>query len=128
MTDREAHRDAERVEHILEAAAKLAEIVADGREAFDTNWRLRDIAERRLEIIGEAAGHLSAGFVAAHPGLDIAGARRMRDFIAHSYFKVDPDLVWDAITVSVPDLVATLRAYPDVAGPGVSGDPPVLDA
>ncbi|MCY3805452.1 MAG: DUF86 domain-containing protein [bacterium] len=128
MTDREARRDAERVEHILEAAAKLAEIVAEGREAFDTSWRLRDIAERRLEIIGEAAGHLSARFVAAHPDLGIAGARRMRDFIAHSYFKVDPDLVWDAITVSVPDLAATLRAYPDVAGPGVGGEPPALGA
>ena len=56
MTDREARRDAERTEHILDAAAKLAEIVAEGREAFDTSWRQRDIAERRLEIIGEAAG------------------------------------------------------------------------
>ena len=73
MTDREARRDAERVEHILDAAAKLAEIVAEGREAFDTSWR-------------------------------------QRDFIAHSYFKVDPDLVWDAIAVSVPDLAAALRA------------------
>ena len=31
MTDREARRDAERIEHILDAAAKLAEIVAEGR-------------------------------------------------------------------------------------------------
>ncbi len=67
MTDREARRDAERIEHILDAAAKLAEIVAEGREAFDTSWRQRDIAERRLEVIGEAAGHLSAQFVAALP-------------------------------------------------------------
>lgn len=33
-------------------ADKLAEIVAEGREAYDTNWRQRDIAERRLLIIG----------------------------------------------------------------------------
>ena len=111
----------------MDAAAKLAEIVAEGREAFDTSWRQRDIAERRLEIIGEAAGHLSTRFVSALPGLDLAGARRMRDFIAHSYFKVDPDLVWDAITVSVPDLAAALQAHPDVPGPGVGGDSPVPD-
>ena len=127
MTDREAGRDAERVEHILDAAAKLAEIVAEGREAFDASWRQRDIAERRLEIIGEAAGHLSDRFAAAHPGLDIAGARRMRDFIAHSYFKVDPDLVWDAITVSVPELTAALQAHPDVGEPRSGGDAPILD-
>ena len=108
MTD---PRDHDRVQHILDAADKLAEIVAEGREVYDTSWRQRDVAERRLLIIGEAAGQLSEGFVAAHPDLDVSGARRMRDFVAHAYFRVDSDLVWDAITVSVPEFAAVLRRH-----------------
>jgi len=30
----------------------------------------------------------------------------MRDFIAHSYFRLDPDMAWDAITGSAPYLGA----------------------
>ena len=48
--------DSDRVEHILLRAARAAEIVAEGREAFDTGWRNLDLAIRQLEVIGEAAG------------------------------------------------------------------------
>ena len=122
MTDRRERRDHDRVLHILDAADKLAEIVAEGREVYDASWRQRDIAERRLLIVGEAAGQLSEAFVAAHPALDVSGARRMRDFVAHAYFKVDPDLVWDAITVSVPEFAAVLRSQPDIDPVGKQQD------
>ena len=52
-------RDADFIEHILDAAGKLAEIVSAGREDFDSSWLARSAAERQLEIIGEAAGKLS---------------------------------------------------------------------
>ena len=37
MTARSGERDHDRVQHILDAADKLAEIVAEGRAAYDTN-------------------------------------------------------------------------------------------
>ena len=52
-------RDVDFIEHILDAASKLAEIVTAGREAFDSSWLVRSAAERQLEIIGEAASKLS---------------------------------------------------------------------
>ena len=110
MTARAGERDHDRVQHILDAADKLAEIVAEGREAYDTNWRQRDIAERRLLIIGEAAGQLSEGFVAAHPDLEVRKAKDMRNILVHAYDNVDPDLVWDAIAFSVPKFAAVLRS------------------
>ena len=48
----------------------------------------------------------------------------MRDFLVHEYDDVDPQRVWDAITMSVPEFVAALGAEissdprPD-AGPDV---------
>ena len=47
-----SQRDNDLIEHILDAAGKLAEIVAAGRENFDASWLVRSAAERQLEIIG----------------------------------------------------------------------------
>ena len=105
-----ARRDAERVRHILEVAAKLAEIVADGRAAFDADWRQRMSAERLLITVGEAGRNLSEEFAAARPGLQVHRARGMRNFLVHEYDDVDPQRVWDAITTSVPEFVAALTA------------------
>ena len=59
-------------------------IAADGREACDASWVQRRAAERLLGIIGEARRHLSEGFVAARPALDVASARDMGNFQATS--------------------------------------------
>ena len=105
-------RDADRVEHILEAADLLSEFAAEGRAVFDASQERRLAAERLLIIIGEAGRNLSDGFVAAHPALAVVGARGMRNFLVHQYDDVDPELVWDAITTSVPEFVAALGSHP----------------
>ena len=117
MTERRQYRDAERVRHILDAADKLAEIVAAGRESFDAGWRECLLAERLLMIIGEAGRHLSEEFVAARPALQVHRARGMRNFLVHEYDDVDPDHVWVAITVSVPEFLAALEPWPDSTPP-----------
>ncbi len=127
MSARAGERDHDRVQHILDTADKLAEIVAEGREAYDADWRQRDIAERRLLIIGEAAGQLSEGFVAAHPALEIRKAKDMRNILVHAYDNVDPDLVWDAIAFSVPKFAAVLRSRPDIAAPEPDTERPDLN-
>ena len=62
-----SQRDNDLIEHVLDAAGKLAEIVAAGRGAFDDSWLVRSAAERQLEIIGEAAGKLSEQLSRAAP-------------------------------------------------------------
>ena len=39
-----SQRDNDLIEHILDAAGKLAEIVAAGRENFDASWLVRSAA------------------------------------------------------------------------------------
>ena len=34
----------------------------------------------------------------------------MRDMLAHAYFEVDPDIVWDVISTKLPTLEEELRA------------------
>lgn len=66
-----SRRDDERVADILEAAGEMAEITAQGRDAWDKDRIRRLAAERLLEIIGEAASSLSEDFRARHP--DVPG-------------------------------------------------------
>jgi len=113
VSARRIRRDAERVRHIREAAAKLAEIVADGREAFDADWRQRLAAERLLITLGEAGRNLSEEFAATRPALQVHRARGMRNFLVHEYDDVDPQRVWDAIIRSVPEFVEALCAQPN---------------
>ena len=55
--------DDERVSDILDACHKLSEIAALGRSEYDKSWIVQSAVERQLEIIGEAATHLSDEFL-----------------------------------------------------------------
>ena len=88
----------------------MALIVAAGRAKFDEDRITRRAAERLLEIIGEAAGNLSDDILNRLPQLRVREARRARDLIAHHYSKVDYDIVWETITVSVPQFASTLSS------------------
>ena len=82
--------------------------MAQGREAFDGSRILRSAAERQLEIIGVAADSLSDEAAHRIPGPTVSKAKAMRNFIAHTYFRVDDNAVWKTISEDVPGLVALL--------------------
>ena len=60
-------------------------------------------------VIGEAVKRLPTELSQRYsdiPWREIAG---MRDFVAHEYFALDLDIVWDAIQHAVPDLLKRVR-------------------
>ncbi len=66
-----------------------------------------------LVIIGEAATKAMdryAAFIAAHAGLPWRSMRGMRNRIAHGYFDINLDVVWDTVQVALPDLLRQLPA------------------
>ena len=122
-----SQRDNDLIEHILDAAGKLAEIVAAGRGAFDDSWLVRSAAERQLEIIGEAAGKLSERLSERRPDLPISEARSLRNVIAHEYGDVDYDLLWQTMSASVPQFADSLATELAVRSSyAVETDPPIL--
>ena len=122
-----SQRDNDLIEHILDAAGKLAEIVAAGRGAFDDSWLVRSAAERQLEIIGEAAGKLSEQLNERRPDLPISEARSLRNVIAHEYGDVDYDLLWQTMSASVPRFADSLGTeLADRSTDAVETDPPIL--
>jgi len=80
----------------IEAATKVAGFV--GKRDFVDFCRdegIFDAVLMNLLIIGEAVKRLPPGALGAMPGVDWSGAAGLRDIIAHRYFALDPELVWD---------------------------------
>ena len=64
---------------------------------------------RRIEIIGEAAAHLTDATRRAVPELAFRKMRGMRNIVAHDYANVDLHIVWDVATVYVREICTVLE-------------------
>lgn len=60
--------------------------------------------ERSLEIIGEAVGRLDDAFKDAHPDVPWRKIRGLRNIVAHVYWAIDYDVIWDVVTNDIPPL------------------------
>lgn len=72
-----------------------------------------------LIIIGEAATKvmtLYPEFIAVHPEVQWRGMRGMRNRIAHGYFEINLDVVWDTVQTALPKLLLQLPTVMDDAG------------
>ncbi len=101
-----------RLRDILHAAQLVASYVKDTTAAdFRANTEKQDAVVRRLEIIGEAAVHLSDTTRQAIPELPFRKMRGMRNIVAHDYANVDLKIVWEVATVHVPEVCAVLEKF-----------------
>ena len=64
---------------------------------------------RTLEVIGEAAGHVSFTSTEALPEIPWREITGMRHRLIHGYADVDLELVWQVVMEDVPPLVAALE-------------------
>lgn len=70
-----------------------------------------DAVVRNLEIIGEAAKHVSEDLRARFPGVEWCKIARMRDVLSHVYFGIDNDILWDVVQNKIRPLLAVVSAY-----------------
>jgi uncharacterized protein with HEPN domain len=99
--------DATRLSDILRSVERLEEVLQQGWDSFAVSWMSQSATVRELEIIGEAAGHLSPSLRAKHPKIRWAQMRDFSSFAKHEYWRVDPKLLWKALA-EVPDLKVRL--------------------
>ena len=58
-----------------------------------------------VEIVGEAAGRLSADLRTRHPEIPWHQINGMRNRLVHEYFDIDYEQVWKALTEDLPPLI-----------------------
>jgi uncharacterized protein with HEPN domain len=66
-----------------------------------------------LQVIGEAIKKLPTDARAMLPQADRRGPARLRDLIAHHYFALDADIIWEVANQHVPALLNHALALRD---------------
>ena len=77
------------------------------KEDFLADKRTQQAVVISLVIIGEAAARIMdkhSEFIAGNPQIPWRGMRGMRNRVAHGYFDVNLDVVWDTTQTALPDL------------------------
>jgi len=94
------------------AGRMIASYLKDTTEAdFLTNSEKQDAVIRRIEIIGEAAVHLTETTRRAIPQLPFRKMRGMRNIVAHDYANANLKVVWEVGIVHVREICAALEEF-----------------
>ena len=107
-------RQADYLEHILEAV-RLARSYVEGfsREDFLADRKTQQAVVLNIVVIGEAATQLAnecPAIVDQNPGLPWKQMRGMRNRMAHGYFEINMDIVWDTVQDAFPELERQIAA------------------
>lgn len=89
------------LDHILAAIDNITEYTSGmDAEQYLLDRKTQDAVIRNLEVIGEACSNVMRrhpDFAATHPAVLWKAAYEMRNALAHGYFSVDQQIVWNTI-------------------------------
>lgn len=68
-----------------------------------------DAVLRNLEIIGEAVKHLPDEIKEKYPDVKWRKITGFRDIVAHNYFGVSDEIVWDVVQNEIPPLLKQVK-------------------
>lgn len=98
MTELDAIKNAQRLYHIIQAIARIRRSVEGiTKEEFFDNEDKQGNVVRCIEIIGEAANHISAEIIKANPDIPWPAIIGMRNNLVHGYNEVNYEFVWGVV-------------------------------
>jgi uncharacterized protein with HEPN domain len=105
-----AHDDRLTLEQMLDLVRRIRGVVRGRtRAAFDADDVTQLAVLHLIQMLGEAASRVSAGFRAGHPEFPWGEMVGMRNRIVHGYDYVDPDIVWRVATEDLEPVLAGLE-------------------
>ena len=104
----------DRIDDVIACCGKILRFTSGmTREQLFEQDLVMDAVLRNIEIIGEATKHIPDELRARMPGIEWKKIAGMRDWISHVYYRVDDEIVWDAIRNNIPELLRTLQNFKD---------------
>lgn len=89
---------------IKQAIGRILDYTQGGRSDFVATPMIQDAVMRNLEIVGEAASKLSEETKTQMPEIPWRRVVDFRNVLIHSYWSVDPDIVWRVLSDDLPVL------------------------
>src|SRR3989344_9351687 len=91
--------------HILEAIAKIEKYIKGfDYDSFESDDKTIDAVVRELEIVGEAAKHVSDSLKDEHPEIPWSKMMGIRNRLIHEYFGVNKKIIWETCETDLPAL------------------------
>jgi uncharacterized protein with HEPN domain len=105
--------------HIVEAIGNIDEYTS-GMDAatYMSDRKTQDAVIRNLEVIGEACNNVvkhDTAFAASNASVPWNIAYEMRNALAHGYFKVDHQIVWQTLKADLPGFRQKVQGLLDTA-------------
>jgi len=114
-----AQRLLDYLEHIEQAASDARSFVQGmTKDDFLADKRTQQAVIMSLIVIGEAASRVMEAYLAftqTHADVPWRSMRNMRNRMAHGYFDINLDLVWETVQEWLPSLLQQLPAVRQAA-------------
>lgn len=97
--------DKARLQHIYEAINEIESYTSNCKyEEFELNSMMQYATVKQLEIIGEAANHITDHFKRIYNEIQWREIVGLRNLLVHEYFGIDTKIIWDILESDIPKL------------------------
>jgi len=101
--------DQTRIRHIIDAGNEAVHFLGNmSLEELDKDRKTLQAIIRDIEIIGEASSKLSSDFRNLNDNIPWSDIIGMRNWLAHGYFSVDTEHIWNTVKTDIPNLLNLL--------------------
>ena len=103
--------DKARLQHIYDAILEIESYIH--KTTYDTfllNTMMQYACVKQLEIIGEAANHVTPNFKKLYSEIQWREIIGLRNILIHEYFGIDTKIVWDIINNDIVSLKLQINA------------------
>lgn len=94
------------LDDMLSAIAEIFDFLKDTPSVgeYSKDILRKRAVERNLEVIGEIVKKIPEDLKNTNSDIQWRQIAGLRDFIAHGYFEIDDDIIWNAVKNHLPDL------------------------
>lgn len=108
-------KDQHCLESILEAIDRIIEYTSgiNSADDFNNDYRNFDATMMNFVVIGEMVDKISDEFKKKHPEVEWIKIKGFRNIVAHDYFGIDAEEVWQIIKTKISALKSDIQLLLD---------------